>query len=331
MKDQKPKIFPQFLPRLFRPPVYQGKRSSKNYFEGWYCKLVNPEGDQVWSVIFGISFSSDPHSFLQLIEGLSGRTEYYRYPVEAFSGSRKTFSINIGPNKLDQAGLTLDLKGDTFRVNGYVQFDGLTHYPVSLKSPGIMGWYRYVPFMECYHGVVSMNHVLSGNLEINGKKLDFTGGKGYMEKDWGKSMPSDWIWVQCNHFQGNNNTSLMISIARIPWLRGHFPGFLSFFYVNGKVYRFATYNRSQIKSVEMDQDEANVVLVKGGMQLEVNISRSVSGNLKAPEMGEMSRKIAESLDAELNIRLRSKNGQVLLEDTGHHAGLEIVGDVTKYL
>ncbi len=52
------------------------------------------------------------------------------------------------------------------------------------------------PAMECYHGVVSMYHLLSGHLEINGDKVDFSGGKGYIEKDWGRSMPSDWIWIQ---------------------------------------------------------------------------------------------------------------------------------------
>jgi hypothetical protein len=50
-------------------------------------------------------------------------------------------------------------------------------YPVSLFSPGIMGWYAYVPGMECYHGAVSLDHMLKGELEYNGSFLDFTGGK----------------------------------------------------------------------------------------------------------------------------------------------------------
>ena len=33
------------------------------------------------------------------------------------------------------------------------------------KKAGIMGWYRFVPFMQCYHGVVSLNHKLNGTFK----------------------------------------------------------------------------------------------------------------------------------------------------------------------
>ncbi len=43
-------------------------------------------------------------------------------------------------------------------------------------DPGIMGWYKYVPFMQCYHGVVSLNHELKGQLRINGSEHVFDDG-----------------------------------------------------------------------------------------------------------------------------------------------------------
>ena len=48
-----------------------------------------------------------------------------------------------------------------------------------------MGWYRFVPFMECFHGVVSLNHELEGDFLIENQVFSFDGGKGYIEKDWG--------------------------------------------------------------------------------------------------------------------------------------------------
>ena len=35
-----------------------------------------------------------------------------------------------------------------------------------------MGWYSFVPHMECKHGIVSVNHDLKGNININGKSID---------------------------------------------------------------------------------------------------------------------------------------------------------------
>ncbi len=323
--------FPSFFPRFFHPSVYQGKRNAKNYFEGWYYKHVDATGTHIWSIIFGISHSDDSHSFIQVIEGSSGRTDYIRFPESDFEYSGKRLFVRIGKNIITDHSIELDLRGEHFLIKGTVTYSETNPFPQKILSPGIMGWYSYAPFMECYHGVVSMNHNLTGKLEINSTLIDFTGGKGYIEKDWGKSMPSDWIWLQCNHFESDPDASLMISIARIPWLTGHFPGFLSFVRVNGKVYRFATYNHSRISGLSIKEDSVELTLESRHFNLKVLVERRLSGQLKAPVLGKMERKIAESLDAGISVNLIHKSGEELLVGKGKHAGLEIVGDVSKYI
>jgi tocopherol cyclase len=323
--------FPTYFPRLFRPSVYQGKRNPKHYFEGWYYKHVDKSGSQVWSIIFGVSHSADPHSFIQVIEGKTGVSDYIRYDKEEFSYDTDKLRITIGNNTITTNSIELNLQGENFSIGGSLSYSGGSPFPQQLLAPGIMGWYTYAPFMECYHGVVSMNHQLSGNLLINGKQHDFTGGKGYIEKDWGRSMPSDWIWMQCNHFDEDPEASMMISIARIPWLTGHFPGFLSFIKVGGEVHRFATYNNSKINSVAVDDNTVRLQLSNRRFRLEVEVERNTTGQLKAPVKGQMDRKIAESLDAKVRIALSDKNGKKVFEGTGSHTGLEIVGDVTRYI
>jgi succinate dehydrogenase/fumarate reductase flavoprotein subunit len=54
---------------------------------------------------------------------------------------------------------------------------------LSSSFTGTMGWYAFVPAMECYHGVLSFDHLLEGGLELNGQYIDYTGGRGYIEKD----------------------------------------------------------------------------------------------------------------------------------------------------
>ena len=119
------------------------------------------------------------------------------------------------------------LKGNFFSANkvildleelkGTIYQNNITPWPKTLKAPGIMGWYSFVPFMECYHGVVSLHHTLAGQLTYEGKEINMDGGIGYMEKDWGTSFPKFWIWLQTNHFE-QENVCLMASVARIPWL-----------------------------------------------------------------------------------------------------------------
>ena len=102
-----------------------------------------------------------------------------------------------------------------------------------------MGWYAFIPFMECYHGVVSANHYTEGYANYKGQKINFNGGKGYIEKDRGISFPESWIWLQANTF-ADRDVSFFFSVAKIPWLGSSFPGFLCFVYINGNYYRFMT-------------------------------------------------------------------------------------------
>jgi hypothetical protein len=52
-----------------------------------------------------------------------------------------------------------------------------------------MGWYSFIPFMECKHGIVSANHKIKGKITVNNQIIDFDEGQGYIEKDWGTSFP----------------------------------------------------------------------------------------------------------------------------------------------
>lgn len=320
----------RFLPRIYRPEVYQGKKNPGNYFEGWYLKLVDAGGEHIWSLIPGISYSDDAHSFVQLIHANSGRTWYLRFPLHDFRSSTQVFETRIGSNVFSSAGMSVDLELPDIQLKGDLVFKDVRSFPGSLISPGIMGWYSYAPRMECYHGVVSMQHNLAGSLQIDGSEINFDGGKGYIEKDWGRSMPSDWIWIQTNHFNNDPGASFMLSLARIPWMGGFFPGFLSFFSLGGQLYRFATYRRSVVYHIDVSDEAVHIELRDAKYSLRVKVVRNLAGVLKAPRHGNMDREIQESIVSRMNLELRKKNGEILFEGIGDHAGLEIVGDVAKY-
>ncbi len=320
----------KIIPRLYRPEVFQGKKKPSFYFEGWYIKLVDEAGKQIWSLIPGISYSSDTHSFVQVIHANSGKTWYFRFPEADFNSSRSIFKTAIGPNIFSSEGLNIDLSLPDLKLKGELSFEDTQSFPVTLASPGIMGYYSYAPRMECYHGVVSMQHRLSGKLEINGDKASFEGGKGYIEKDWGRSMPSDWIWIQSNHFENDPAASFMLSLARIPWMGGFFPGFLSFFKTGGRLYRFATYKHSAVKRLEVEEDEVRIELSNRSHTLTVLVYRKTGGILKAPRHGEMDREIKESIVSSMMLKLEDKQGKLLFKGRGAYTGLEIVGDVAKF-
>ena len=317
------------LRKVWHPARFQGNLRNHRYYEGWYFKVVSEDLSHRFAFIPGISLGEDPHAFIQVIDGSTGESQYYRFPVEDFSYSRKTFAVRIAGNFFSDREMFIDVGKGQHHYKGEIRFSGNRRFPVTLSRPGIMGWYRYVPFMETYHGVVSLNHQLHGQLVNNSDTLFFDNGSGYIEKDWGSSMPRAWIWMQSNSFSQQDDISFMLSVAHIPWLGSSFTGFLGFLMFNGQLLPFATYTSARLQKVDVLEDEVNIEITGKGFKLFISGNKGIRGVLLAPVTGVMSRPIHESLDAEISLRLEDASGKVLFQGTTLQAGLELVGDYNK--
>lgn len=315
---------------VFKPEVFQGNLKKTNYFEGWYFKNVSLDKNMIYSFIPGVSLDKkDPHAFIQIIDGITHKTHFVRFDIKDFFTSKKEFFVTIGNNEFSKDYICLDIDTEDIKIKGTLEYSGLSRLPATIASPGIMGWFSYIPFMECNHGIVSADHSIQGDLQINGVKCDFTGGRGYIEKDWGRSFPEAWIWMQCNNFK-SDKTSIFLSIAKIPWLGHHFMGFICFVYINGVFYKFATYNGAKIKFLNFSESVLLVSLVSRKYKLVIKAKRIGGGNLKAPETGNMSRIIKESVNSEVEFELFRNNGGLIQRGEGQAAGLEIIESIFEY-
>ena len=311
------------------PERFQGRGKRTNYFEGWYFKLVDRERESAMALIPGVSMGDTPgdrHAFVQFIDDRTGRVGYFRFPFEDFHAAKDRFLVEIGPNRFDAHGLTVDLKDGDLSVKGTLVFDGVVPFPKTRWSPGVMGPFSYVPGMECYHGIVNIRHRIHGAIDVGGQPQVLEGGEGYIEKDWGRSFPKSWVWVQANHFP-ETDASFLFSIADIPWIRGSFVGFLCFLLHNGHLYRFATYNRSRIVKFERTGTTVHAVVRGPQGALAFTADRGAAGILKAPKDGRMEREIEESLAATVNVQIIDRRGRMIFEGTSRQAGMEISGDV----
>jgi hypothetical protein len=167
-------------------------------------------------------------------------------------------------------------------------------------------------------------------MAVDGNEVDYTGGRGYIEKDWGQSFPKAWIWMQSNHFS-TLGTCVTASVAVIPWLRSAFNGFIAGLWHGGRLYRFATYTGARLERQEVTAEQVILHYAdpgRDGYRLEIEATRGATGRLHSPERTAMLQRVMESLTARLRVRLvENQTGQVLFDETGQHAGLEVVGDL----
>ncbi|MBN1388872.1 MAG: hypothetical protein JW965_10520 [Bacteroidales bacterium] len=316
--------------KVFRPWVFQGSMSRKNYFEGWYFKHVSADRQNVYAIIPGISLSEkDSHSFVQILNGLSGEVFYYRYPVKSFKASNRVLSVEVGQSSFSSSGIRLNLYDDRVEIQGELAFGSLNEYPSTLTRPGIMGWYSFVPLMECKHGIVSTGHPVNGMININDKIIDFDSGKGYIEKDWGKSFPESWIWLHCNTFK-SSDASFTFSVAKIPWVGSFFIGFISYLRFGNQFYNFSTWSKAGIETLEYRDNVLHFTIVNRKHRLVVKAVNNMPGNLKAPVRGSMTRIIKETVDAEIELRLEDTAGNILFEDEGIRGGMELIERMLDY-
>jgi hypothetical protein len=322
-----------FFDTIFHPEQYHGASKKPPFFEGWYFKIVDAIDRQKFAVIPGIFLhhkNDDRHSFIQVLDGSTGKSTYHRFPFESFSFDPVRFDIRIGTDRFTHDSMSLDIDGNGQFLKGTLEFTDINAWPMTLRSPGVMGWYGWIPVMECNHGVLSMDHKISGSLFIDNTQIDFTDGRGYIEKDWGKSFPLAHIWMQTNHFDASG-TSLSASVATIPWTGYSFPGFIVGLLHQGTLHRFATYTGAKITSLDVTDTDIHWTMQSKKERLNIHAVRTGGGLLHAPTTAEMSQRLMESLTSSVNVTLTDRDGQTIFSGRGVHAGLEVGGNINDLI
>ncbi|MCL2569059.1 MAG: tocopherol cyclase family protein [Oscillospiraceae bacterium] len=268
-------------------------------FEGWYYK--HQAGGKSLAVIPG---RARDHAFVQIVT--NDDSYYVNYPLAAY---HRGDTLRIGENSFSRSGVRLDIDCPEVRLFGEVRYGALT----SIRGD-IMGPFRYVP-MECRHGVISMDHGLAGTLTLNGVRIDFTGGRGYIESDSGRSFPGGYTWVQCNAF--GTDCSIMAAVARIPFCGIRFWGHIAVVRLDGREYRLATYNGGRIVRAA----PGIVELRRGKYRLSIAVDSHEGLRLPAPRSGEMTHTIREAISCPAHFRF-TEGERVLFEERSKHASYE---------
>ncbi|MFW9822927.1 MAG: tocopherol cyclase family protein [Candidatus Thorarchaeota archaeon] len=311
-----------------RPNAFQGKLKRKIYFEGWYNKIVDTSAKHIYAIIPTIALNrknKTSHCAIQFFDATNAKSEYFQFNLDEFKNlSNREYEISIGRNYFSSERTILNIDQKGYKITGDLQYSNPVPWPRKFLQPGAMGFLSYIPFLETYHAVVSMNHRIEGEISVNGEIVNFNNGKGYIEKDWGKSFPMAWIWTQSNHFS-NGNLSFMFSIAKVPFLGKKFNGFLSAIWCNGKFFKFATYTGAKVKSLTIIPDHINVIVEDKRYRVVFEVTKKdiKTRSLLAPHQGVMSGRIAETINSKIKLKLFDfKTQKTIIEDEGINAGFE---------
>ena len=279
------------------------------WFEGWYLKHQGEGGGLALIPAVHRARKGEWSASLQVITPWESRM--IAYPITSFSRWGDGVELRLGDSWFSRDGVYLEVKEPGFTLRGELQYG-----PLAAPAEDIMGPFRHVPHMQCVHGIQSMGHRVDGAAELNGKTLYFHRGRGYWETDRGRSFPKRYLWTQCA-WQERQQVSLMLAVAHIPVGLGSFTGIISEIFFAGRSIRLATYHGARLERWGANGAEVR----QGRLRLEAEVLEQRPLPLRAPDRGEMSRAIHESLFATVCYRLW-EGEKLLFDHTDPQASFE---------
>lgn len=196
---------------------FHGETQKGPYFEGWYLKLQTGAGKAL-ALIPALHIDENGRRSASLQVIAEHRSWWLDYAAADFQVAEHRLSVRLGPNAFSDLGLNLNIERPGCSIRGAVAFEPLTR----LRSD-IMGPFRFIPAMECAHGVISMGHRLEGVLTVNGERFDFSGGTGYIETDRGILFRRP-ISGRSAHGTGLSLRASCCPLRRFPWRGFGSPG-----------------------------------------------------------------------------------------------------------
>lgn len=319
------------------PDIYHGKNKKSSFFEGWYFKLVQPHTGKAYCFIPGVFISSEEehsHSFIQVIKGSENNFKYLRFKKDQFKASISEFNLMVEESSFSLNIINLNINHNGEKIYGTLHFHNIIRWPDSIINPGSMGFYNYLGFMQCYSQVCAVDGLISGELLINGETVDFTGGRLYIEKNWGRAFPYSYIWVQGNSFtKGDGSVTCSIGHIPLPFPLKSFTGFLIGIYAKGRFYKFTSINKS---TLSINCENQKIVLETYNkdyfLKIEASYKQGAFMDLYAPRDEDMIPIASETLNGNLSVTLYDKKRScIIFSDNCFSAGIELSENYTNLI
>ncbi len=276
------------------------------FFEGWYFKHQWAGRTAAFIPAHHRDGTGAHTASLQIVT--DDASDCLEIPIAEFHIRRDPFQVRAGTSLFTLEGCRINCALGGGRLTGALRYG-----PAAPPKGDIMGPFRFVPFLQCRHSVLSMDHTVDGALALDGRPWAGGPGRGYVEGDRGASFPKRYLWTQSAVPGG----SVMLSVADVPLGPGRITGCIGFVWQNGRELRLATYRGLRVA----EAGPKRAVVRQGPWELTAELLEDRAQPLKAPVLGGMSRIIRESAACAVRYRLR-RNGETALDVTSARAGFE---------
>lgn len=334
---------------------YHWNGNDKRFFEGWYYRVTLPEWRETFGFMYSIDdpISNQPHSGgAAQILGANDQYLCRTFPnIRNFWANKNKLELghwgktqlSLKPQLLDPAIFEQYIKEGyqaTDTINqGYICDYSTNFYcrwqykinPIDgwgnrdLPQKATAGWLSYLPIFDPGWQVLMAHGTATGYIDWNGQKYEFINAPAYSEKNWGRSFPQKWFWINCNSFieESHLNLTAVGGIREVFGLTESV-GLIGLHY-QGKFYEFERNNSQLSWRVEpwgqwemQGKNEKFMIIIKG--------TTEQSGNyVRVPTAEGLQFKCRDTMQGNITLELRQCPGNLIVKATSFLGGLEIGG------
>ncbi len=278
---------------------YYHALSKKNSFEGWYFKHQNKNK----SIAFIPATYTDENNNLLATIQIIVNDEAFRidFALCEISIEQEQLSIRMGNCFFSDRGVVIDIEEDGLSLHGKIAYG-----PLMMLDKDIMGPFKYLPNMECKHGIISLFHRCTGTMTLNDEEIVFDEDIGYIEMDYGHSFPKEYSWTHGAWVDEYEN-AIVAAAATIPYLKINFLGCLACILFEGKQMVLATYFGAKVKELSKEK----IIISQHQYRLEIECLKKNPVKLDAPLNGNLTVAIHENIVSKVQYRLFEKDKCIL--------------------
>ncbi|MEB3310786.1 MAG: tocopherol cyclase family protein [Snowella sp.] len=334
---------------------YHWDGKSDRFFEGWYFRVTLPEIAESFAFMYSIEdpIGDQAHSGgAAQIFGPGDRYLCRTFPnTQNFWASqhhlalghwRKT-DLKIQPQLLNSENFQTQVKEGyqvTATLHQGILYPPEQNYPCrwSYRTQPIYGWgnpeafqqstagwLSFLPIFEPGWQILMAHGLATGWIEWQGERYQFENAPAYSEKNWGRSFPQRWFWIQCNCFNhesdltvtaGGGRRQVLGTMEEVAMIGVHYQGkFYEFVPWNSQVtWQIQPWGKWQMQAV----NEQFCVTLTGETEFTATA-------IRAPTEKGLSYCCQDTTKGRLRLELGLKQGNSIVQATSSLAGLEVGG------
>jgi tocopherol cyclase len=345
-----------YNPRQTPHSGYHWDGKSTRFFEGWYFRVTLPEIQETFAFMYSIEDprGGQPHSG-GCAQILAPDDQYLcrTFPnLRKFWASRSYLGLgHWGKTALTVSPRLLPVQDfEEYIEQGY-QVTATLHQG-SLQIPGqnqscrwlyrtqprsgwgtpqapqksTAGWLSFLPIFEPGWQILMADGLATGWIEWNGQRYEFKDAPAYSEKNWGRSFPQKWFWLNCNSFTEETDLSLTAGGGKRKVL-GILEevGMIGLHY-RGQFYEFVPWN-SQVSWQVQPWGRWEMQAINEHFKVQLIGTTDLAGiALRAPTEQGLVFCCRDTMKGFLSLDLQTRQGNCIVKASSSVCGLEIGGN-----